>query len=59
MVEIGDLYRNWNYAASDSDEYTKILGDIDAAIAAKGRNFDTDTAADETEEAAAAVPAGE
>jgi len=39
MVEIGDLFRNWNYAATDSDDYTKILGDIDATIAAKGRNF--------------------
>ncbi len=58
MVEIADLYRNWNYAASDSDEYTKILADIDAAIAAKGRNFDTDASGDETEEAAT-VPAGE
>ena len=54
MVEIGDLFRNWNYAASDSDEYTKILGDIDATIAAKGSNFFEADAA----EAGAAVEAG-
>ena len=36
MVEISDLFRNWNYAAADSDEYKSILGRIDAFIAAKG-----------------------
>ena len=36
MVHISDLFRNWNYAASDSDEYNKILADIDEFIATKG-----------------------
>jgi V/A-type H+-transporting ATPase subunit A len=37
MFEIQDLYRNWNYAATDGDEYRKILGQIDEFIAQKGR----------------------
>jgi len=58
MVEIGDLFRNWNYAAADSDEYKKILADIDATIAAKGRNF-IESASEAGAEAEAAVAAGE
>ena len=57
MVEIGDLFRNWNYAAGDSDEYKKILADIDATIAAKGRNFIE--AADAGADAEAVVAASE
>ena len=38
LVEAGDLFRNWNYAAADSDEYKEILARIDAFIAAKGRS---------------------
>jgi len=37
ILEITDLVRNWNYAATDSEEYDKLLGQIDAFIAAKGR----------------------
>ena len=33
MVEIGDLFRNWNYSPADSDEYKKIQADIDAFMA--------------------------
>ena len=33
LVAVGDLFRNWNFAASDSDEYKNILADIDAFIA--------------------------
>jgi len=40
MVQLGDLFRNWNYAELNGEEYNRILGDIDAAIAAKGRNFE-------------------
>jgi len=35
MVEVSDLFRNWNYAAADSEEYQKILADIDAFLAGK------------------------
>ena len=37
IVGISDLFRNWNYAATDSDEYKKLLGQIDDFIAKKGR----------------------
>ena len=37
MVAARDLFINFNYAATDSDEYKTILGRIDAFIAAKGR----------------------
>ena len=36
MVTITDLFRNWNYAAADGDEYRRILGDIEIFIATKG-----------------------
>lgn len=32
IVHISDLFRNWNYAAFDSEEYKKILGEIDKFI---------------------------
>ena len=32
MFEIQDIFRNWNYAASDGDEYKSILGQIDEFI---------------------------
>ena len=35
MVRVADLFRNWNYAVTDSDEYNKILADIDEAVAVK------------------------
>jgi V/A-type H+-transporting ATPase subunit A len=37
MVKISDTFRNWNYAAQDSDEYKKLLAQIDEFIANKGR----------------------
>lgn len=37
IVRATDLFRNWNYAASGSDEYGRWLGEIDRFIAAKGR----------------------
>jgi len=37
MVEISDMFRNWNYAAKDSEEYKKILGQIEKFIETKGR----------------------
>jgi len=36
MVHISDLFRNWNYAPADGEEYKKILAEIDEFIAAKG-----------------------
>ena len=29
-MAVSDLFRNWNYAATDSDEYKHILGEIEA-----------------------------
>jgi len=40
MFNVADLFRNWNYAAWDSDEFKKILSQIDACIADKGRTAD-------------------
>ena len=37
IVQVTDLFRNWNFAASDSDEYNKILSQIDDFISRKGR----------------------
>ena len=37
MVRISDLVRNWNYAATDTDEYRELLGQIDRFIATNGR----------------------
>jgi V/A-type H+-transporting ATPase subunit A len=37
MFNVVDLFRNWNYAARDSEEFNSILASIDAAIARKGR----------------------
>ena len=37
LVRISDLFRNWNFAATDSDEYNEILRQIDAFIETKGR----------------------
>ncbi len=36
IVHVADLFRNWNYAAMDSDEFKKILADIDETVASKG-----------------------
>ena len=37
IFEVTDFFRNWNYAGSDSDEYKKLLNQIDDFIATKGR----------------------
>ena len=37
IFEVADFFRNWNYAGSDSDEYKKLLNQIDEFIATKGR----------------------
>ena len=38
MFYITDLFRNWNYAPMDSDEFKKILAEIDEIIATKGKS---------------------
>jgi len=38
FVRISDLFRNWNYTATDSEEYKQLLGQIDEFIAKKGRD---------------------
>ncbi|MBL7133680.1 MAG: V-type ATP synthase subunit A [Phycisphaerae bacterium] len=35
FVQLSDLCRNWNYAATDSDEYRRILAQIDAFVEKK------------------------
>jgi V/A-type H+-transporting ATPase subunit A len=37
MVRAQDLFRNWNYAAMDSEEFKATEADIDAFLEAKGR----------------------
>ncbi len=37
MFQVQDLFRNWNFAAQDTDEYDQILSQIDEFIACKGR----------------------
>lgn len=37
LVTAQDLFRNWNYAAWESEEFKKILGQIDGFVGAKGR----------------------
>ncbi len=36
FVDVSDLFRNWNYVATDSEEYKKILAVIDAFVEKKG-----------------------
>jgi len=36
MVKASDLYLNWNFAATDSDEYNRILGEIDGLLKSQG-----------------------
>ncbi len=35
VFEVRDLFRNWNYAATDSEEYKDILGRIEAFLSGK------------------------
>ena len=37
LVHVTALFRNWNYAATDSDEYARWLNEIDGYLASKGR----------------------
>jgi V/A-type H+-transporting ATPase subunit A len=37
LVTAQDLFRNWNYAAWESEEFGKFLGQIEGFAAAKGR----------------------
>ncbi|KKN68130.1 hypothetical protein LCGC14_0454430 [marine sediment metagenome] len=45
LVHANDLFFNWNYAATDSDDYKRILADIDAFIADKGESVAAETTA--------------
>lgn len=40
LVAVQDLFRNWNYAPMDGDEFKSQLGTIDKFIAAKGQGQD-------------------
>jgi V/A-type H+/Na+-transporting ATPase subunit A len=51
MFHAQDLYRNWNYAASDSEEYKKILAKIDEFLEHKGRNVNVETESEEEQTA--------
>ncbi|MDP7636888.1 MAG: V-type ATP synthase subunit A, partial [Phycisphaerae bacterium] len=37
IFDVSDMFRNWNYAATESEDYKKILAQIDEFIARKGR----------------------
>ena len=45
IVQATDMFRNWNYAASDSDEYKQILERIDQFIAERGKTAVAEAAA--------------
>ena len=53
MVHVSDLFRNLNYAVDGSDDYKRLLGEIDAFIVSKG----VDRAAAETEQTESKQPA--
>ncbi|MFW5690595.1 MAG: V-type ATP synthase subunit A [Planctomycetota bacterium] len=55
IFHIQDLFRNWNFAPTDSDEYNKILSQIDAFIENKGQNVRDEVRADEEKKEAAAA----
>ena len=60
MFRVADLFRNWNYAAWDSDEFRQYLSQIDPCIERKGRE-EAAASVDQTEpreEPEEAVPAG-
>jgi len=43
MFRLEDMFRNWNYAPMDSEEFKRLLGQIDEFIASHGRkNNDQD-----------------
>jgi len=39
IFEISDLFRNWNYAATDSEDYQKILAEIESFIVNHGEQL--------------------
>jgi len=39
LVAAQDLFRNWNYAAWQGEEFKRILGQIEAFVASKGRQY--------------------
>jgi len=41
LVRATDRYRNWNYTTWESDEFKKLLSEIDGFISRKGRRKDT------------------
>jgi V/A-type H+-transporting ATPase subunit A len=41
LVAAQDLFRNWNYAAMESEEFKRIQREIDEFLANKGRNVRT------------------
>jgi len=41
IVRVQDTFRNWNFTATDSDEYKKALGEIDEFIDTKGCEAET------------------
>jgi len=49
MFQAQDLFRNWNYAATDGDEYKKILAQVDDFLATKGGRSDADAAEDDSQ----------
>jgi len=55
IFHIQDLFRNWNFAPTDSEEYNKILSQIDAFIENKGQNVRDEVRADEEKKEAAAA----
>jgi len=42
LVEVSDLFRNWNYAPMDGDEFKKIQEQIDRFLATKGGTVSAD-----------------
>ena len=50
MFRVADLFRNWNYAAWDSEEFKSILSQIDQSIERKGRDREADSEAPHEEE---------
>ena len=39
MFQLQDIFRTWNYAATDSEEYNAALAEIDKFIAARGKQL--------------------
>lgn len=37
MVAFSDVFRNWNFAAAGSEDYSRLLAQVDRLIATKGR----------------------